>query len=232
MSAPELSIITGCWNRHDGLSRLIASIQQHTTVSWELVVSDASDGPYLPQHEHVRIFSERPKLGCVRGYNNAFRLAIGRYVLWLNDDATVLPHYDAAVAFMDNTPKVGLGALYYAQAEPPFVVNKYWNMVYANFGIIRRDLGIDIGWFDEDLDMYGCDNSLAFRVLLANKGIATIPEARVWHHVVLDEQKRGNQQYREPDAAMLKRKYAYRYERMRKVYDRTAHLCEPMVIGE
>ena len=49
--------------------------------------------------------------------------------------------------------------------------------------------GNKIGWMDEIVKMYGNDNSIAFRTLLAGKGIVSIPGARIWHHVILDRWK-------------------------------------------
>ena len=231
---PILSLVTGSWNRATELRRLIQSIEEHTPVEWELIISDASDSNYpysVPRQ--VRILIERPKLTCVQGFNRAFREARGKYCLFLNDDATVLPHYAVeAIAFMEAHPQIGLGALYYAQIKPPFKVCEYWDMVYANFGIISRELGNQIGWFDDSLSMYGNDNSLAFRVLLAGKGIGSIPGARVWHHAVPDAQKIANQVYRNPDADTLRRKYGYALGRMRRVYEKTANLAWPLIIGE
>lgn len=230
---PNLSVITGSLNRPDSLQRLVDSFYEHTSVSAELIISDASDVPFITKDtENIKVLPERPRLGCTAGYNRAFREARGKYVIWLNDDATVLPGYDtAAIAFMDAHPEIGLGALYYSNNGGPFHVNSYWDMVYANFGIINREFGERIGWFDEDITMYGCDNSIAFRTLLDNKGIATIPGAMLRHHVVEDEIKLDNQKYREQGSQVLQRKYAYRIDRMKRVYARTAHLAAPMVIG-
>lgn len=232
---PILSIVTGTLNRPNEFVRLVESIKKRTTVSWELVVSDASSEPYrylsiLPKN--IRILPERPRQGCVRGYNRAFWEARGKWVIFLNDDCEVLPAYaDIAIDFMSLNQQIGLGALYYCEGKPPFIVNTYWGMVYANFGIISRSLGDAIGWFDEELTMYGNDNSLAFRVLLAGKGIATIPGAHLWHHVILDSDKIANQQYRNPDADTLRRKYEPHLNQMLAVYSKTAHLASPMVIG-
>lgn len=229
-----LSIVTGSLNRPDSLRCLIDSIDACTNIPWELIVSDASDEPYPFQVDgNVKILPERPRLGCVKGYNRAFAHAKGEYVIWLNDDTTVRPGYaEAAVTFMDQHPGIGLGALYYAEGKLPYKVNLYWGMVYANFGIIRRQLGNAVGWFDTALTMYGCDNSLAFRVLLSGHGIGTIPGARVWHYPEPDAGKRENQKHRIPDTWTLKRRYGHKIKRMKNVYDKTKHLAGPLVIGE
>lgn len=235
---PKLSIVTGTMNRREGFWRLLDSVIKHTpeSIPWEMVVSDATDEDKIYTHDlppNITVIPERPRQTCVIGYNNAFKIVKGDWVIWLNDDATVMPGYaEAAIHFMENNTAVGLGALYYCETVPPFHINEYWGMVYANFGIISRLLGEHVGWFDKDLTIYGCDNSLAFRVLLAGKGIGSIPDARVWHHTVADQAKIDNQQHRKPAVATLEEKYGSRREDMWGVYAKTAHLAGPLVIGE
>lgn len=208
MTKPVLSLVTGTVNRPQSFERLLASIVAHTSVEWELVVADASDAPLVCGHGRVRVLPERPRLGCVKGYNRAFSVTRGDWVIWLNDDAEVLPGYDmAAIGFMEQWPRIGLGALHYSECGGPFHVNSAWGCTYANFGIIRRSLGEHVGWFDEDLVMYGNDNSLAIRVLMADYGIGDIPEARVLHHSVKDATREGNQRTRERDSIILHQKY-------------------------
>jgi GT2 family glycosyltransferase len=223
---PLLSLVTGTRNREFDFRRLVNSIAAHTRVPWELIVSDASDEP-IETVPNVQIIPERPRLGCTRGYNVAFRQASGKYVLWLNDDCEVMPGYaTAAIAFMESHPEIGLGALYYADEgtrESWHVNTCMFGMLYANFGILSRELGDQVGWFDDELTMYGNDNSLAYRVLLAGKGIAPIPEARILHHSTRDQHRIENNDYayRHQQADLLRAKYGPRLAEMREVYERT-----------
>ncbi len=198
---PKLSIVTGTMNRQESFLRLLNSIVEHTSVSWELVVSDASDEPYnLQLPENVKVLPERPRLGCVQGYNRAFRAATGEWVIWLNDDCEVLPDYaGAAIRFMEANRQIGLGAIHYSEDGGPFHINSAWGCIYANFGIFQRSLGSGLGYFDEDLQMYGCDNSLTLRVLLAGYGVAGIADSRVIHHSVKDDHRTMNQSSRRSD---------------------------------
>lgn len=222
---PELSIVTGTRNRPAELHRLIASIYDHTDLDWELIIADASDDPVVSKSKNVIVIPERPRLGCTAGYNVAFRRARGKWVMWLNDDCEVTPGYaDLAIRFMENHATIGLGAFYYSDPNHSgFQVNKCcYGMLYANFGILLRTLGVEIGWFDEDLKMYGNDNSLAYRVLLAGKGIAAIPDAKVIHHSTPDRHRIENNDmtFRVAQAELLKAKYGPHLARMRQVYDR------------
>lgn len=201
------------------------SIEAYTNVNWELVCSDASDST-LDNEEvaagqpRIRLIPERPRMGCTKGYNRAFQAARGTYCLWLNDDCEVTPGYaEAAISFMEANPRIGLGALPYSNRGGPFGVNEYEGMVYANFGILRRSLGDQVGWFDDLLTMYGNDNSLAFRVLLAGYGIAEIAGARIIHHEHDDQHRRDNQNGRHEEAEKLRAKYLPYLTEMRAVYE-------------
>src|SRR5262245_11470280 len=220
MNEPLLSLVTGTLNRQESFERLLDSICKHTSVSWELICSNASSTDYttaLP--DNITIITERPRLGCSKGYNAAFRLAKGPWVLWLNDDCEVVADYDvAAIEFMEEHPDIGLGALYYSEDGGPFHVNSAWKIPYANFGIFPQWVGTAVGWFDPDLWMYGCDNSFAFRVLAAGCGIAGITNAKIIHHSVKDETRRDNQHYRERDNIILQRKYLSRRREYWQIY--------------
>lgn len=227
---PILSLVTGTLNRRDSFNRLVVSIIERTPIPWELIVSDASDEPYPDKYpSNVIIIPERPRLGCVKGYNRAFARARGKWVIWLNDDAEVMPGYaQASIEYMEAHPEIGLGALYYCENSLPYLINEYKEMIYPNFGIISKEFGDKISWMDEILTMYGNDNSIAFRTLLAGKGIGSIPGARIWHHVILDRWKMENQQNRSPDARALCDKYMPFLGQMKHVYDLTKHLVGPM----
>lgn len=205
-----ISFVTGTRNRPNAFRRLVQSICENALLDWELIAADASDEPMSTWgfSERVRIYREWPRLGCTKGYNRAFREARGEWVIWLNDDCEIESGCaENAIAFMERHSQIGLGALHYSENGGPFHCNQAWGCLYANFGILRRELGDKIGWFDDSLEMYGCDNSLTFRVLLAGKGVADIPDARVLHHSEQDDNRRENQANRLRDNQTLQRKY-------------------------
>jgi len=206
-----LSLITGTRNRPAGLKRLIDSVIRHTSVSYEFLIGDASDQPQrLDVPPNIVIWPEKPRLGHSRGYNRLFRLAQGDYLLWLNDDAEVTEGYaENALRFMTSHPRIGLGCLHYSEPSNglPYHWNSAWECGYANFGIFPRQLGQQVGFFDEDIYMYGADNSLALRILLAGYGIGDIPDAKIIHHSDNDELRKENQAGRIQDNRILTKKY-------------------------
>lgn len=228
----KLSLVTGTRERPESLRRLVSSIEENTAaVEWEVIIADVSDrafelnavGSKAKGLGAIHIFREWPPLGCSRGYNRAFAKASGEWVIWLNDDCEVLPGYaETAIKFMEENPRIGLGALPYSNKGGPFMVNanSFDGMIYANFGIIRRELGNQIGWFDEVVKMYGCDNSIGFRVLLAGYGIAEVPGRFILHHEHPDPQRIENLKSQHQDADRLKAKYEPLLPQMRATYER------------
>lgn len=223
---PVLSLVTGTLNREASLQRLIRSIERNTPVDWELIVADASDFPVnqIGFPHNVFVIRESPRRGCTAGYNTAFRAASGEWVIWLNDDCEVESGYaETAIRFMERNPEIGLGALYYSDPNHAgYRINQHSGMDYANFGILRRSLGAQVGWFDDDLVMYGNDNSLTYRVLMAGKGVAGIPGTRITHHSENDQHRRenNNHPFRVAQADLMQAKYGPHMAQMREVYER------------
>lgn len=231
MKNPMLSIVVGTRNRPDAFRRLVESIEKYTPMPWELVVSDASDRPIENEPvatdetwPKIKVIPERPRLGHVKGYNRAFREARGGWVIWLNDDVEVLPDWaDNAITFMEYNPHVGLGALYYEEpGKKAFHMNLGWGIPYANFGILRREVGERIGWFDEDFYMYGADNAIAFEMLMAGYAVVGIHSARVRHHSVNDPARQENERDAQTASAILSRKYEHRIPELRRLADSLA----------
>src|SRR6185295_2478566 len=112
----ELSLVTGTLDRHASLNRLVESIKKHTAVSWELIIADAGELPLYINDNRIYRLEEKPRLGHTKGYNRAFALCSGKWVLWLNDDAEVLEGYDTnSISFMRDHPQIGMGALAYSE---------------------------------------------------------------------------------------------------------------------
>lgn len=217
----KLSLVTGTVNRPEQFARLVRSIVEHTSVDWELVVSDASEVTNVCDDPRVRILEEKPRLGYVKGYNRAMKHVRGEWVIWLNDDAEVLPGYDtAAIEYMESHPKIGLGCLAFRDRLWPdeFRVCSFWHIPYANFGIIRKELGDQIGWFWEELRMYGSDNAITFEVLLRGKGVAAILGEFIHHHRPEDDVREQNQIGRQQDNRRLQDRYQPCLQSLRLAY--------------
>lgn len=237
---PLLSLVTGKVERDASFQRLVDSIVRHTSVDWELVVADASAVPYQTSLTNITVIHEKPRQTHSKGYNAAFRRATGKWILWLNDDAEVCPQYDVeAIGFMETHPQIGLGALHYSENGGPFHINEAWAVPYGNFGIVRKEVGDRVHWFDEEISMYGADNSLAFRILLQDLGVADIPTAKILHHSEKDQIRAQNQLMRARDNRILHKNYmpmrpywlkAYKRHRVASTTTPWAHGVKPQAV--
>lgn len=218
---PILSIVTGTLDRPDSLKRLLRSIRENTYVPYELLISDA--GKLHPvgncTEPNTKVFREIPRLGHIKGYNNLFRQCSGKWVVWLNDDAVVLPEWSKCVEVMERNSWVGMGILQYGNFGSPYTFNEYQGMPYANFGIIDRELGNRLGWFDDYLYFYGGDNALTFKVFLSGRPVVSIPGEHIIHYPVEDQQRIENVAKQAADATALMNKYRDLLPRMWKVRD-------------
>lgn len=206
--SPTISVCVASRNRPKSLSRLLASIHKHASalIPIEVVISDGSDQPSCEAQGDVRVLRQPPVNGvprtAIQGFNSAFRAARGEYVAWFNDDCAVTAGWDvAAFEFMSQNSNVGVGAMSWCDMHSDdarhhkcrFMVRSIWGVVYANFGIISRDLGERVGWFDERLtSAYGCDNSLCCRVMDLGLGVVAIAGSKVVHYRVVDVTRQEN----------------------------------------
>lgn len=205
---PEISIVIGTVNRPDHVIKFIQSVYKHEDVPFELIVLNAGDKEIECNAPNIKIIREQPRLGFAKGYNKGFKAAIGKYVVYLNDDCEVLPYWAIeAVRFMDKNSWCGLGAIYFSESGGPFEIREWLNLPYANFGIMKREFGEQIGWIDEFLHTYGSDNSLTFKTLLAGYGVAGIPGSKILHNPIMDVNKVNNMSRQAEDARNLLLKY-------------------------
>ena len=228
----DLSIVVGTLERPDAIRRLIDSIVANTKVSYELLIGDASKVPLAQSSvpAAVRVLLEQPRLGFVKGYNRCFRECKGPWVVWLNDDAVVTPSWDTeAIGVMEANPHVGLGCLAYSECGGPFYVRSYADMVYANFGIMPRSFGDEIGWFNEKLVMYGVDNAITFDVLLHNRFVVPINTSCILHMRADDELRKVNAAGAALASAKLTELYGAKMSTIRATYEclRKVPLAQP-----
>lgn len=178
-----VSIVIPTFNRQEHLRRCIDGIRQNVTSPREVIVVDggSTDGAreWLATRTDLRVILEPEREGAVKAFNKGFRAATGHYVMWLNDDAYVLPgSVEAAVAMIErpDLSDVGMVAFYHNWHNERNVLDRVEHdgetfelchvrgSPYANFGLIRRGLLERLGFADERYYFFGFDPDLSLKV--------------------------------------------------------------------
>jgi len=94
MSCPQLSIIIPTHNRPHLLPKAVASALAQTYRSVEVVVIDDASKPavQLPEHPQLKVVRLEQGRGGAGARNVGTQLARGRWVTYLDDDDSLLPH--------------------------------------------------------------------------------------------------------------------------------------------
>lgn len=207
--APTVSIVIATYHRCARLQRCIARIRENVRIPREIIVVGGSRGDgteeWAAAQEDIRFIRETAREGATRAYNKGFRAAVGRYVMWLNDDSYPLPGAIEAAVGMIERPElsdVGMIAFYHNE-------NRRWNKLdtierdgesysiynvrgrpYANFGLLRRDLLARLGYLDERYYFCAWDPDLALKVQLdAGLLVVGCRAALVYHEELIDDRK-------------------------------------------
>jgi GT2 family glycosyltransferase len=215
---PEVTIVTGTLDRPEPLRRMVESLRKHETgVTWEVIVADAGTAAVPPLGPGVRVIPEKPRLGWTKGYNAAFAHGTGKYFVWLNDDVEwTMPVLPAAIRLLRDNPRVGMAAIPFWDNGIFVEFQQHRSIPYASFGVISADLFRRVGGFDGRIYMYGCDNTIAFRVLLAGYGIKFLPRnVHLVHHRHQDEHRMANEKTQPEDVSRLDAIYGRHYDAMR-----------------
>ena len=104
-----VSIITPTWNCAPFIGETIRSILAQTYENWELIISDdcSTDNtykvvePYLEMDNRIKYICNEKNSGAAITRNNALKLAIGKWIAFLDSDDLWLPEkLERQVAFM------------------------------------------------------------------------------------------------------------------------------------
>lgn len=210
--ARTVSIVVPTCNRLDRLRRCIRAVREHVTVPYTLIVvdGDSTDGTrdWLARQAGLQVILEAQREGAVRAFNKGFRAARGQYVMWLNDDAWVLPGAVEAAVEMIERPDlndVGMVAFYHNWHNERNVLDRVEHegvgyelchvrgYPYANFGLLRRSLLERVGFADERYYFFGFDPDLALKIQIdAGLKVVGCRRALIRHEEHHDDRKVGD----------------------------------------
>lgn len=217
-SAPSaVAVIILNWNGRDHLAACLPSLFAQTYEQFEVIVVDngSTDGSQRWLREHypqVRLVENSTNQGFAAANNQAIRATQAEYIVLLNNDTVVEPHWlRALVAAAKTDPAIGMVAAKMLLASSPGIIDSTgiaidragiaWGReggrpdhpaspgalveVFGASGgaaLYRRVVLDEIGLFDEAFFAYLEDVDLAWRAQWAGWRCVYAPDAVVWHH--------------------------------------------------
>jgi len=224
---PVVSIVIPTCNRLLLLRRCIEAVRAHVTLDKEVIVVDGASadgtGAWLAGQSGLRVITESAREGPVRAFDKGFRAASGTYLCWLNDDTYPLPGAVQAAVDMIERPDladVGLVAFYHDFDRERNRLDDVWHegrrfsvynvrgYPYANFGLMRRELLVRLGYLDLRYRFAAWDPDLSLKVQLeAGLKVAGCRRAFIVHDELMDARKEADLAHLEADNALLFEKW-------------------------
>ena len=212
---PDVSIVIPVYNHLDDTLRCLLSVAMtNEKTKFEIIVADdaSTDGTrsLITRCQGLRYIRNEQNLGFLRNCNRAAATARGKYIMFLNNDVIVLPHWlDTIIDTFSNFPSAGLvgskllypdgtlqeaggviwsdgtGLNYGRKDDPRKPEYNYLREVDYCSGasiVIPRSLWEQLGGFDELFTpAYYEDTDLAFRVRQARYSVIYQPLSQVFH---------------------------------------------------
>jgi GT2 family glycosyltransferase len=226
----ELSVIIPTLNRAKLLEAAIQSVAAGTTSRYEIIVVDGASDDDTPTvvadaakmlGDRIRHIREPRREGFVKAANKGFRVATGRWMCWLNDDARPRPGaFDAAIAQLSvSPPDVGLVAMFHRWASPRNIAyeavigSEVYRLchvrgtLYANFGMGPRSAFERVGLFDERYFLYGADPDLSLKMWHAGLRVEPAWGAAIDHDEHEDDRRAADSSTGQSDNRKLFEKW-------------------------
>ncbi len=213
---PLLSIIIPNWNGKHFLTECIDSLKEQTFQDFETILVDngSTDGSTEFSEKRygqfLRILRNEENLGFAAGNNIGIRVARGKYIVLLNNDTRVDPHWlEELVKATGCDPAVGMWASKVCSYDRRNRIEGvgeliYWDGLCRARGqyeddhgqydaleevllppgcgaMYRKSLFDGMGLFDEDFFAYADDTEIGIRARLAGWKCLYVPLAIVYH---------------------------------------------------
>ncbi|MDB5100628.1 MAG: glycosyl transferase family 2 [Cyanobacteria bacterium RYN_339] len=216
----DLVVVIPSFNQRLLLADCLASVQADVALSGlrvQIVVVDNASWDDSAQmvaerFNQVTLLENEINQGFAAACNQGGKVYQSRYVLLLNNDATLLPgSLQAAVEFADSQAKVGAltGRLLAPNGHERYPASHFWQRWYpprphihelswvpGTCLLLRREALQQVGWLDEDFFFYNEDLDLSIRLKKAGWKLMYHPAVGVNH------QESGSSQLIRPRAMM------------------------------
>jgi O-antigen biosynthesis protein len=212
---PEVSIILILYNRAELTLSCLESILKNSFRSLEIIIVDNNSTDQtkslLQQIRGATIILNEENLHFLLACNQASKVAKGKYLLFLNNDAQVLGNsIEIAVETLKSSPDIGsvggkiilpdgtlqeAGSLIWqngsclgygrgdAPTEPQYMFKRYVDYCSGAFLLTPRSLFVEMGGFDEDYKpAYYEETDYCVRLLRAGKKNVYEPRVAILHY--------------------------------------------------
>lgn len=214
VESPLLTVILVLFNRAELTLRCLRSLAEDSSIPLEIIAVDNASTDetvaLLDRLDGVKVIRNRENRGFLLAVNQAARRAQGRYLLFLNNDAELLPGALASVLrVMESAPDIGAvggkliltdgrlqeagsivwsdgSCLGYGRGDSPFapmyMFRRDVDYCSAAFLLTGRELFLESGLFDEDFQpAYYEDADYCLRLWESGKRVVYDPGAAVVH---------------------------------------------------
>lgn len=174
---PFVSIIIVNWNGKKYLKDCLNSVFSQTYPNYEVVFVDnaSTDGSvkYIKENfSKVKIVVNKENLGFAKGNNVGIEVAKGKYIVTLNNDTTVEPHWlEELVKVAENDEKTGICASKILWMDKPNII--YSTGLVLKYGCTVADRGHleeDRGQYEKVQQVFGaCACSALYRKKMLNE---------------------------------------------------------------
>lgn len=216
---PDITVVTGTYNRLHSLRRMILSADQSVPrgIHLDFVVVDggSTDGTLewlreFQQHDNrLTLIEQGELLGIRAAYRDGFDAATGRYVVTANDDIEfiddclwrALCHLEThagagGVAFHFDEPNKRPG-YFHTSGQGMIRDGQKTGTPYAQVGMFRKWVGDAAGWWGGHDDTfparnYGLDNYLTSRCIELGYTVDAPKECRFHDYLIQDDLRASN----------------------------------------
>ncbi len=214
-STPFLSLIIVNWNGKDWLKMCLKSLKNQIFKNFEIIIVDngSSDGSVQfirSEYPECKLICNDFNKGFAKGNNQGIRIAKGKYIVVLNNDAQADPNWlSEMVEVVEEDSKVGMVASKIFLQGCDKVIDNVGHLIYPDglnrgrgrlekdYGqydkreevlfpsgcaaLYRKEMLNEIGLFDEDFFAYGDDTDIGLKGRLAGWKCVYVPKAIVYH---------------------------------------------------